>query len=240
MRYASYWLHFYWASKHGIEAVGNIWKYSKYPEDAIQTYMRLYNENSWEKQREELFDFAMKMATFDIDLVRDYSKNYQGLYKTNFLKDSDGYYQIAYEKCPGATGFNVIPLKIPSGNTEITIEFEFIGLKPGTNLANGDTGKYKKNDAYEGTSNDYNNVNKENLGWRYGFVAHLKDDKRIYSKTFSDSKGKESFIVPSNCKKLYMVVQGSPENYIQSAWDENELTDAQFPYKIKLSGVDIL
>ena len=238
MRYASYWLHFYWASKHGLSVIGEIWRNSKYPEDAIQAYMRLYNDNSYEKQREELFDYAMKTATFDYDLVREYGKNFQGMYKTTFYKDSENYYQIAYEKCPGPTGFNVISLQVPNAETEITVEF--VGLKPGANLASGDPGNYKENDAVAGTVTHYNTVNKENLGWRYGFVAHLKDDSRVYSKTFSDSKGKESFIVPGNTKALYMVVQGSPETYMQSAWDEKELTDAQFPYKVKFTGTDLL
>ena len=26
MRYASYWLQTYWTAKHGVEAVGNVWK----------------------------------------------------------------------------------------------------------------------------------------------------------------------------------------------------------------------
>ena len=230
MRYASYWLHFYWASKHGISVIGEIWRNSKYPEDGIQTYMRLYNNNNYDEQREELFDYALKMATFDIDLVRDYSDNYQNLYKTTFYSDGNGYYQIAYGECPGATGFNVIPLSIPSGNKEITVEF--IGLKPGSDLASQDPGKCKIEESEE-TVRKYNSINKENVGWRYGFVALLKDNSRQYSKVFSDSQGKATFIVPDITKRLYFVVQGSPETYIQSAWDENEKTDAQFPYKLK-------
>ena len=28
MRYASYWLQYYWAQKHGVDVVGNVWKQS--------------------------------------------------------------------------------------------------------------------------------------------------------------------------------------------------------------------
>ncbi len=36
-----------------------------------------------------------------------------------------------------------------------------------------------------------------------------------------------------------MVVQGSPDTYIHSAWDDNELTDAQFPYKLKFTNTGL-
>ena len=60
MRYASHWLHTYWADKLGQQVIGNIWRSSKYPEDAIQAYTRLYAKNSYSTVREELFDYAMK------------------------------------------------------------------------------------------------------------------------------------------------------------------------------------
>ena len=119
---------------------------------------------------------------------------------------------------------------------------EFVGLKPGSSLASGDPGNYFNNidEGYAGTVNRYNTVNKDNVGWRYGFVAHLKDDSRVYSRVFSDSRSTESFIVPDNTQRLYLVVQGSPESYIRSAWDDKETTDAQFPYKVKFSNTDLL
>ena len=240
MRYGSYWLHYYWASKYGLEAIGKIWRNSKYPEDGISTYTRIFNNNNYEITREELFDYALKMATYDIDGIREYSKQSQGKYTTKFYLDTEGYYQVAYNKCPGATGFNVIGLTIPSNNKEIQVEF--VGLKPGTSLANGDPGNFYNSfdEGFAGTVTHYNTVNKDNIGWRYGFVAHLKDDSRIYSKAFGDSKGKESFIVPGNTKKLYFVVQGSPDSYIHSAWNDKETDDPQFPYKVKFTNTDLL
>ena len=241
MRYGSYWFHYYIQSKYGTEAIGNIWKNSVYPDDAIQTYTKLYNNNDYSITREELFDYAFKIATYDIDVIREYSKNYQGKYTTKFYNDNEGYYQIAYAKCPGATGFNVISLVVPNGNNK-EISVEFVGLKPGSSLANDDPGNYFNNidEGYAGTVNHYNTVNKDNVGWRYGFVAHLKDDSRVYSRVFSDSKSTETFVVPDNTQRLYLVVQGSPESYIHSAWDDKETTDAQFPYKVKFTNTDLL
>lgn len=117
MRYASYWLQSYWVMKHGIETIGNIWRESVYPEDAISAYTRLYCNSDWNKTKEELYDYASRMATFDIDGVREYSDGYLGRYHTTFYTNGD-YYQVAYANCPEATGFNVIPLNLPeAGNT---------------------------------------------------------------------------------------------------------------------------
>ena len=239
MRYGSYWLHFYWASKHGLDAIGKIWQNSKYPEDGIATYTRIFNNDNYATTREELFDYALRMATYDIDGIREYSTYSQGKYTTKFYTSTDGFYQIAYGKCPGATGFNVIELNVPSSNKEISVEF--IGLKPGASLASSDPGNYYNSidNGYAGTVKKYNNVNKNNVGWRYGFVAHLYDDSRVYSNAYGDSQSTVSFVVPDNTQRLYFVVQGSPETYIHSAWDDKETTDAQFPYKVKFTNTDL-
>ena len=236
-RYASYWLHLYWEEKYGAEAIGTIWQKSKYPDDAIQTYMKVYNDNNYEKQREELFDYAMKIATYDLDRIRSYSNQYVGEYYTTFY-ENNGYYQIAYANCPGATGFNVIPLMIPGGDRIISVEF--VGLEPGSPLSSEDPGEWRTLiDKVGGTVRNYNDVNIGNVGWRYGFVSMNSDGSRTYSDTFSDPKGIAIFSVPENAERLFMVVQGSPDVYLQQPWDDNELTDAQFPYKIKLTNTSL-
>ena len=195
--------------------------------------MRVYNGNDYDRQREELFDYAMKLATFDLDRIRGYSNEYVDRYYTTFF-ENNGYYQIAYAKCPGATGFNVIQLKVPGGDR--TISVEFVGLEPGSPLAPQDPGEWRTViDKVGGTVRNYNDVNIGNVGWRYGFVSMNNDGSRTYSETFSEPIGVVSFSVPENARRLFMVVQGSPNNYLQQPWDDNELTDAQFPYKIKLT-----
>ena len=116
MRYASYWFHEYLANKYGRPVIGNIWKNARYPEDALSTYMRLYLNNDYNVLREELFDYAFKMATYDLDTLRSYSNGKEDLYNCRFY-NNNGYLQIAYSKCPGATGFNIIPLTLPTGST---------------------------------------------------------------------------------------------------------------------------
>ena len=232
MRYASYWLLFYWVEKYGEPLVGNIWRSSKYPEDSIHTYMRLYANDDYNVLREELFDYAIKMATYDLDELRVYSLEFVDQYKTSFYQKGE-YLQISYKNCPGATGFNVIPLNLPDLEGDRRIYVDFVGLEPGTELAPEDPGEWRREDGIGGTVRHYNKVNKGNVGWRYGFVTINTDDSRTYSEVFSKPKDSVYFEIPGNAKKLFMVVQGSPDTYIKTIWDDNETTDAQFPYKVK-------
>jgi len=237
MRYSSYWLHEYLADKYGKPVIGNIWRNSVYPEDALSAYMRLYLNNDYATLREELFDYAFKMATYDIDSFRSYSTDMENFYNVQFYQNGD-YLQIAYAKCPGATGFNVIPLTIPSGSNRV-VKAAFVGLNPGDKLASSDPGIWVKEEGTGGTVTTYNSVNKGNVGWRYGFVSLNYDGTRTYSSVYSSSKTTVKFTVPTTASKLFMVVQGSPDTYIKSAWDDNETTDAQFPYKVKFTNTSL-
>lgn len=72
MRYASYWLQYYWAQKHGVDVVGNVWTQSRYPEDPLMTYQRLYCNNDLQTLYTELYGYATRMVTYDMDVVRNY------------------------------------------------------------------------------------------------------------------------------------------------------------------------
>lgn len=236
MRYASYWLQSYWVEKHGIELYGRIWRESAYPDDAIETYTKLYNGGDYSKTREELFDYAMRMATFDIDRLPAIKSQYQGVYSTAMLKNSDGYYQPTLANCPGATGFNIIPLNIPEGGGKVSVSFK--GLESAAPLLPDDPGKYRDGDGNAaGSTTTYNAAN--NMGWRYGFVA-FDGSKRTYSNVGADKEGSLSFDVPAGTTYLYLVVQGSPEVYVRHAWDDNEKNDPMYPYAVKFEGTNLL
>lgn len=238
MRYASYWLQTYWTAKHGIEAVGNVWKKSVAPDDAIQTYMKLYCNGDWGQMKRELYDYASRMATFDIEGMKQYSEGYLNRYHTQ-LYTNGAYYQVAYANCPGTTGFNVIPLNVPAGNT--VVEADFVGLAPGTALAPDDPGEYMESEAVKGKVTTYNATgNLDEAGWMYGFVALLNDGSRQYGDAVSLKEGKATFTVPANTKSLYFVVLGAPASYQPNPWDEKELTDEQWPYKVKFAQTDLL
>ncbi len=236
MRYASYWLQTYWVEKRGIEAYGRIWRESEYPEDAIETYTRIFNGGDYQATREELFDYAMKMATYDLNSLPSIKKNYIGTYKTTLLKNDEGYFQPTLNSCPGATGFNVIELKAPNGGGIVSVDFK--GLESGAPLLADDAGVHIDGDGATTTftTSTYNAYSTP--GWRYGFVAY-DGSNRTYGEVGKDAAGNLSFSVPSNTERLFFVVQGSPEQYVRHGWDEDPTNDEMFPYAVKFNGTGV-
>lgn len=231
-RYQNYWILYYITQKHGTDALLRIWTESRYPEDALSTYARLYLDNDLNALYSELYDYAVHCATFDFTAAQNYSESWQGYYNTKLIETSGGWLQVAYENCPEANGFNEVPLSPEAG--KVTVQFK--GLKPGSKLAKGDSGTYHTGDdpTVAGTVKTYNKYSGE-MGWRYGFVALKSDGTRVYSPMYSDTSATVTFDVPDDTYLVYFVVLGAPEEYACHAWDNTELTDVQAPYKIKIS-----
>ncbi|MDR1783400.1 MAG: DUF6055 domain-containing protein [Dysgonamonadaceae bacterium] len=236
-RYASYWLQYFWVQKHGIETVAAIWKESVSPEDPIMTYMRLYCGNQIAVLNNEIYDYAARMATFDIDRVRESGASQTDKFSTKLYKLDDGYYQVGYASCPGSTGFNIIPLNVPQSASKVSVQFK--GLAPASSLAPEDPGDYKESDAVKGKIDKYNAGVASTMGWRYGFVAQKTSGERVYGSVNQNADGNVEFEVPSDTKRLFLVVTGAPTKYSAHPWDEKELNDEQFPYKVKFENTDL-
>lgn len=211
-RYASYFIHYYWTDKHGLDMIGRIWREAKSPEDPIEAYMRITGIST-EQLNAEIYDAATKLITWDLDAIRDNGADYIGAQTFKSTRLDDGSYQVAYDRCPGTTGYNVIRLNVPAAGTVVSAAF--------TGLVN-ETG--------------YNQVSEPGrAGWRYGYVALLKDGTRVYGDMNSGTTGISTFTVPANCSKLWFVVTGAPNTYAPHPWDENEANDEQWPYKVKFT-----
>lgn len=235
-RYASYFIHYYMADKHGIDYVAKIWRESVAPEDPLQTYMRL-NSLSVDDLNAELYDAATHMVTFDYNAIRSYGANYIGKYTYKFYTASDGSYQVAYSKCPGSTGYNVIPLNVPNAGTIVSTKFT--AITPGASLAPVDPGQYS-DDGTTLTKTSYNSSSLTRAGWRYGYVALLENGERVYGEMNKKTSADVEFTVPEGCSKLWFVVLGAPSTYLTHAWDEKESNDDQWPYKVKFTNTDLL
>lgn len=235
-RYANYFINYYWADKHGIDVIGRIWREAKSPEDPIQAYMRIQNL-SVDGLNAELYEAATKMVTWDFDAIRSYGSNYIGKHTHKFYPLADGAYQVAYSKCPGTTGYNVIPLNVPDAGTVVTASFT--ALTPGSALAPGDPGQYSEEGETK-TTTKYNSSSMTRAGWRYGYVALLQNGQRVYGDMNRKTADNVSFTIPVGCEKLWFVVLGAPSTYTAHPWDEKESTDDQWPYKVKFDNTDIL
>ena len=76
-RYSSYFIHFYWTQKHGLDILGKLWINSQKPEDPMQSYMRL-THTSVADFNDEIYDAAAKLVTWDIDGLRELGKDHIG------------------------------------------------------------------------------------------------------------------------------------------------------------------
>ena len=235
-RYASYFIHYYWADKHGIDFIGKLWREAKSPEDPIQAYMRL-NSLTVDQMNAELYDAATRFVTWDIAAIRSNGSNYIGKHTYKFYQLADGTYQVAYSRCPGSTGYNVIPLNLPAAGTVVTSTFT--ALTPGSALAPGDPGQYNENGTTM-TTTKYNASSLTRSGWRYGYVALLKSGQRVYGEMNRKTSADIQFTVPENCDRLWLVVSGAPSTYTALPWDEKESNDDQWPYKVKFANTDLL
>lgn len=237
MRYASYWFQYWFTEKHGIESYARIWKESKYPEDPLQTYMRIYCNNSLDALYKDLYAYSAHCADYDFKAVHQYKKEAAINYSTKLYKN-DGYYQVAYTNCPGTTGFNLIPLNVPaSGKVSATLE----GLAPGSALAAGDPGTVVDGDGNaKSIVTKYNSQSNTQQNYRYGFVAITRDGKSHYGEMHTGKKGTATYEVPANTERLYLCVLAAPDKYNRNAWDDDETNDEQWPYRVKFSGTDLL
>ena len=242
MRYASYWFQFYWTEKHGLTTLGRIWNESYYPEDASQTYTRLFCNNSYEEFMHQCFEYAQKTTTFDYDHVRSYVGTKYTRYSVSLYNVADGWKQIAYSKCPQPTGFNAISLTVPEVGTEVKVSLK--PLAAGSALASGDAGTQVDADGNKvATVKNYNNTSVagyEQLA--YGFVGVKTDGTRVYGEmnlATPDNEGTATFTVADKFRYLWVVVQGAPTKYFQNPWDDKESTDHQLPYQIKIEGTTL-
>lgn len=235
-RYASYFIHYYWTQKYGTDFVGKLWRESVSPEDPMEAYMRI-NKLSTDQFNQEMYEAVTRFVTWDIDEIRARGEKYIGKQTCRLYPLSKGAYQVAYSHCPGTTGYNVIPLNVPEvGKTIVT---NFSGLQPGSLLASKDPGLCK-NGEQTITVTKYNSSDPARAGWKYGYVALLKNGERLYGKMNSEASGNVEFTIPDNCEKLWFVVLGAPSTYQSHAWDEKEINDDQWPYTVKFTGTDIL
>ncbi|MCK9159538.1 MAG: DUF6055 domain-containing protein [Bacteroidaceae bacterium] len=213
-RYANYFIQDYWCSKHGMDFIGKLWRMAKKPEDPVETYKRITNIDQ-KTFNDEIFDAARRFVNWDIDSIRVYGKNYRGRSQCKLKILSDGYLTIDSTQCIENYGYNVITLDTPSMATTVSADFKGMA----------GTTKYRK-------------LNIDKAGWRYGFVAYLKDGTCTYSNIFSENEGKAVFNCPTNVSKLYFVVSGAPTIHWHHSWDNDDSNDEQWPYKVKFYGTN--
>ncbi len=221
-RYNDYFIQDYWCDLHGMDMIGRLWNKSIKPEDPVETYKRL-NAITQSKFNDEMWTCGAKFATWDIPALKSYGANYITSRTQPKMNNQGSYvWRIDSTVCLENYGHNIIRLNAPTTAKTVTVNFE--GLA-GTN-------GFRKNYVYY-------------AGWRYGFVALLKDGTRVYgdispaSMSVNAGKGSISFDCPTNCDKLWLVVSGAPSVHWRHAWDDNDATDEQWPYQVSFNNTNL-
>ena len=154
MRYGSVYFQYYFTQKHGVKSYGRIWNESKFPEDPLQTYMRLYCDNDLQKFYDEYAEYAQKVLTYDFGDIQQYADDNAKAFKSQVFQ-VDGKFRPAYSSCPGTTGFNAIQLNVPEGGT--IVKASLAALQVGSPLASDDPGEVKNGDGQVvGATSAYN------------------------------------------------------------------------------------
>jgi len=222
-RYANYFLPDYWAYKHGIDFMGTLWRSAKSYEDPADTYMRL-NSVTQTAFNDEIYEHAALLTTWDIPGIKSYGANYlNSRPQVSMDLTSDSYWLVDTADVLENYGYNSIQLTAPTSGTTVSVSFQ------------GKAG-----------ISGFRSLNIDKGGWRFGFVALLSNNTRVYSEMESlnyangaNPEGSLSFTVPANCSKLWLVVSGAPQKHWHHAWDDDNTNDEQWPYQVKFANTNL-
>lgn len=247
IRYQSYWFLYYLCQYYNdITTVAQVWNTPMTGQsegnatDFCQAYIKLKGLTA-SQFYERYFDYALHCATYDFDAAASYRNNYIGNFDYHATKLADNKYQVGYASAPQSTGFNVIELNVPAAGTSVTTNFT--ALEPGCQLTNADPAVYNNGvanaqvSANKSTYNSMSNTMKSYRGFRVGYVFYKSDGTREYYNdnivhcTGTGEKTEAiTATVPSNTRRMFLVVAPALTTYVQHKWDENISNDDQWPY----------
>ncbi|WP_437921832.1 DUF6055 domain-containing protein [Sphingobacterium sp. LRF_L2] len=206
----------YWASKHGKDFIGKMWRSAQKGEDPVMTYKRLAGL-SQEHFNDELFDAYRRFVTWDMARIESVSRQYANQHFTKLDALPEQGWRISADKTPQNYGYNAIRLHVPTGENR-EIELTFNGKK---GLAG------------------YRTIHPEEGGWRYGFLAVSKAGLRTYGPVYKDDNATVAFSVPDDTAYLWLVVMGAPKIHRSHLIDGKDETDEQWPYEIVLKKTNL-
>jgi hypothetical protein len=224
LRYANYFLPDYWTYKHDKAFMAKLWRDSRSPEDPVETYKRL-NSISQKQFNDEMYEHASRLTTWDLPAIKSFGEGYiDRRAQVKMTLTSEKFWLIDPTVCIENYGYNSIKLNAPSQAADVTVHFQ------------GKIG-----------ASGFRALKTDKGGWRYGFVALLKDGTRSYSDmgTANVENGKNpdqtlAFGCPGNCSKLWLVVSGSPQEHWRHAWDDDNTNDEQWPYQVQFTNTNLL
>lgn len=214
----------YWSNKRGLDIIARIWREARDKEDAVMAYKRITGLTQ-EAFCDEIYDAAAHFVTWDMPRVKQVCSSYANEHSCKLEKQQDDWLRIAQERCPQNYGYNAIRLRVPEGGTLVQVEFKGLAGSEG-----------------------FRTEHTDKAGWRYGFVASLKNGSCVYGDMYKAQNGQneaETFIVPEETQFLWLVVAATPSEHTDYHRHWSELAnrkgkEAQWPYEVRMQGTDVL
>ena len=217
MRYGSYFFHYYWVDKYGMDAVSKVWHAATKPKDSMESYMSAFSLGI-DEFNAQLYEYAAKAVTWDFQQIRTEGARHAGAVAWKGADAGDGWWKVDPSKAPESTGFNHIRLSVAPGQ-QLTMDFAGLPNEPGYNSSG----------------------NADQAGWTVGFVSMGEDlATRSYSASATataatGNNATATWTVPAGAKYVWAVVACTPTSYITHLWDENNKNDRHWPYKVKFT-----
>ena len=217
MRYGSYFFHYYWVDKYGMDAVAKVWNAARKPKDSMESYMSAFSL-TLDEFNAQLYEYAAKAATWDFQQIRTEGARHAGAVAWKGADAGEGWWKVDPSKAPESTGFNHIRLSVAPGQ-QLTMDFAGLPNEPGYNSSG----------------------NASQAGWTVGFVSLGEDlATRSYSASATataatGNNATTTWTVPAGAKYVWAVVACTPTSYIIHLWDENNKNDRHWPYKVKFT-----
>ena len=217
MRYGSYFFHYYWVDKYGMDAVSKVWHAATKPKDSMESYMSAFSLGI-DEFNAQLYEFAAKAATWDFKQIRTEGARHAGAVSWKGADAGEGWWKVDPSKAPESTGFNHIRLSVTPGQ-QLTMDFAGLPNEPGYNSSG----------------------NADQAGWTVGFVSLGED---LATRTYSASErataatgnnATATWTVPAGAKYVWAVVACTPTSYITHLWDDNNANDRHWPYKVRFT-----
>lgn len=178
----------WWAEKHGLTSIADLYRAGKEGEDPVMTYKKMYGL-SQQQFNDDMFDCYRHLVDFDFQYARKETRPYACTFGTPMDLGGKTWIKPDTACVPENYGFNAICLK---GN----------GAVPGVVSADKD----KVTVRFRALSAN---------GYHYGFVGVTADDKCVYGKVGSKPNGTLTFkpAKGEKLKSLYFVVMGAPSTH---------------------------
>lgn len=120
----------YWAQRHGLTSIAELYRNGRIGEDPVMTYQRLYGITQ-EQFCDEMIDCYQHLVNIDLGHAWQETRQYACTFDTPMQASTrKGYYRPVADRIPEDYGFNVVQLEMPASGDLSNISVEVKSDQP--------------------------------------------------------------------------------------------------------------